>query len=143
MTINIMKLKKLLLSVVTLLAGAMSADAADVRPEYPRPDFERADWVNLNGTWSYTLDQNLSGLEKNYQNSTGFDGKITVPFCPESSLSGVGYTDFINGIWYQREVEVPSDWAGKEILLHFGAVYYNAEVYVNSRLAALHKGGVH
>ena len=136
-----MNIKSLLVPVLAFLAGTMSANADVPRPEYPRPDFERADWVNLNGTWSYTLDQSLSGLEKNYPNSNGFDGKITVPFCPESSLSGVGYKDFINGIWYQREVEIPSAWTGKEIILHFGAIYYNAEVYVNGHLMALHRGG--
>ncbi len=141
MKTTIMKVKSLLVPVLAFLAGTMSANADVPRPEYPRPDFERADWVNLNGTWSYTLDQSLSGLEKNYPNSNGFDGKITVPFCPESSLSGVGHKDFINGIWYQRDVEVPSAWTGKEIILHFGAIYYNAEVYVNGRLVALHRGG--
>ena len=135
------RIVSILLPILALFADVPSVNAADVRPEYPRPDFERSDWVNLNGTWTYTLDQSLSGHEKNYQASTGFDGKITVPFAPESSLSGVGFKDFINGIWYQREVSVPSDWQGKEILLHFGAIYYNAEVYINGQLAALHRGG--
>ena len=135
------KIFTLALPVIGWLAGSASTSAAEVRPEYPRPDFERADWMNLNGEWSYTLDQTLTGHERNYPASKGFDGKITVPFAPESSLSGVGHKDFINAIWYQREVAVPADWQGKEILLHFGAVYYNAEIYVNGQLVALHTGG--
>ena len=65
------------------------------RPEYPRPQFVRESWVNLNGTWSYTFDFGKSGVAQGFTKSTGFDGKIIVPFCPESPLSGVGYTDFI------------------------------------------------
>ena len=79
------------------------------RAEYPRPQFERQDWVNLNGEWSYTFDFVGSGMEKKLYESKGFDGKITVPFCPESSLSGVGYTDFINNIWYQRTIQMPAE----------------------------------
>ena len=68
------------------------------RPEYPRPQFERTDWINLNGEWTYTFDFGASGLERGYAGSKGFDGKIIVPFAPESKLSGVGHTDFIGRI---------------------------------------------
>ena len=56
------------------------------RPEYPRPQFERAEWINLNGTWSYTFDFSQSGMERSLYNSEGFEQSIIVPFCPESSL---------------------------------------------------------
>ncbi len=111
------------------------------RPEYPRPQFERSQWINLNGEWSYTFDFVGSGIEKGYPASTRFNDKIMVPFAPESKLSGVEYTDFINHIWYQREITVPESWDGKKILLNFGAVYFNAEIYVDGRFAGRHFGG--
>ncbi len=111
------------------------------REEYPRPQFERHDWINLNGPWSYTFDFAQTGIEKGFPVSSGFDGTIIVPFCPESELSGVGHKDFINSIWYQRAVTIPEAWKGKDVMLNFGAVYYTAEVYVNGHLAAIHRGG--
>ena len=81
--------------------------------EYPRPQFERTAWVNLNGEWDYTFDFANSGMEQEYHKATSFSGKITVPFCPESSLSGVGHKDFINHIWYHREISIPQDWAAR------------------------------
>ena len=125
----------MLLCLVAVAAWALP------RAEYPRPQFERQDWVNLNGEWSYTFDFVGSGMEKKLHESRGFDGRITVPFCPESKLSGVQYTDFINNIWYQRQIQMPSEWAGRNVMLHFGAVYYNAAVYVDGKLAGRHFGG--
>ena len=110
------------------------------RPEYPRPQFERSEWVNLNGTWSYSFDMGRSGMNRDFHKSEGFDSKIIIPFCPESSLSGVKYTDFINSIWYQRKITVPAAWTGKKVLLHFGAVDYEATVYINGTKVAVHHG---
>lgn len=132
-------MKKILLSLLVLLAA--TGAWALPRAEYPRPQFERQQWQNLNGQWSYVFDFVGAGLEKGYPDSKGFDGKITVPFCPESSLSGVGYTDFINHIWYHRTLQMPANWTGKDIRLNFGAVYYNSEVYIDGRLAGRHFGG--
>ncbi|MBD0825192.1 glycoside hydrolase family 2 protein [Aestuariibaculum marinum] len=118
------------------------AKAAETpRPEYPRPQFERTDWVNLNGEWSYTFDFSQSGLERSLFKSEGFDDNIIVPFCPESKLSGVGYKDFINNIWYHRKIEIPQTWDGKNIRLNFGAVYYTAEVYIDGKFVLRHFGG--
>ena len=111
------------------------------RQEYPRPQFERKDWVNLNGEWSYTFDFVGSGFEKGYTKAKKFDGKIIVPFAPESKLSGVGYTDFISHIWYQRAISIPANWTGKSILLNFGAVYFNSEIFIDGQLAGRHFGG--
>ena len=83
------------------------------RPEYPRPQFERESWINLNGTWSYEFDFSESGLERSLFNSKGFEKPITVPFCPESPLSGVNHKDFINAMWYHRTLSIPQDWEGK------------------------------
>ena len=63
------------------------------RPEHPKPQFFRKDWLNLNGTWTYSFDFGNSGFEQELHKSNGFEHKITVPFCPESSLSGVNHTD--------------------------------------------------
>lgn len=111
------------------------------RAEYPRPQFERNAWINLNGEWTYSFDFGGSGLEREWFKSTGFDQKITVPFCPESKLSGVEYKDFINHMWYHRTISIPQDWADKQILLHFGAVYYKSEIYIDGVFAARHFGG--
>ena len=111
------------------------------RPEHPRMQFYRPDWVNLNGEWSYEFDFGKSGIERGLQNSTGFAGKITVPFCPESPLSGVGHTDFIESMFYQRVLEIPAAWNGRRILLHFGAVDYTAVIYLDGTEVGRHSGG--
>lgn len=128
----------LMVSLHVMMANAATTDIP--RPEYPRPQFERSEWLNLNGTWSYTFDFGRTGSEKNYQKSQGFDGKITVPFCPESKLSGVGYTDFITCMWYQRSVTIPETWTGRDIMLHFGAVDYESMIYIDGKFVGTHKG---
>ena len=111
------------------------------RAEYPRPQFERNAWINLNGEWTYSFDFGGSGLEREWFKSTGFYQKIIVPFCPESKLSGVEYKDFINHMWYHRTISIPQDWANKQVLLNFGAVYYKSEIYIDGVFAARHFGG--
>ena len=111
------------------------------RLEYPRPQFERQDWINLNGEWSYTFDFSRSGMDRELFRSEGFENSITVPFAPQSKLSGVGFTDFIPEMWYHRTLDIPSGWAGDRIILHFGAVDYIASVYVDGRIAGRHWGG--
>lgn len=111
------------------------------RAEYPRPQFERNAWINLNGEWTYSFDFGGSGLEREWFKSTGFDQKIIVPFCPESKLSEVEYKDFINHMWYHRTISIPQDWANKQVLLNFGAVYYKSEIYIDGVFAARHFGG--
>lgn len=133
-----MKKRNILFAALMLVASTLLAIP---RAEYPRPQFEREDWVNLNGDWTYTFDFVGSGMEKKLHQSQGFTDKITVPFCPESKLSGVEYTDFINNIWYQRNITIPQAWNGKRIRLNFGAVYYNSEIFIDGRLAGRHFGG--
>lgn len=112
------------------------------RPEYPRPQFERAAWKNLNGEWQYELDQSRSGLERGLaKNDREFSGKILVPFCPQSRCSGVGCTDFIGGIWYRRELVLTTEQLAGRVQLHFGAVDYRATVFVNGWKAGTHTGG--
>ncbi len=133
-------MKRTILSLLVFVV-ATTLMAQQPRAEYPRPQFERKNWINLNGQWTYTFDFVGEGLEKGLPDSKGFNKTITVPFCPESKLSGVGYTDFINNIWYQRNIQMPADWKGKYIMLNFGAVYYNSEIYIDGKLAGRHFGG--
>lgn len=118
-----------------------SASASSIpRPEYPRPQFVRDDWLCLNGEWEFEIDQGDSGEERGLRDRP-LAGRITVPFCPESALSGVGRTDFLRAVWYRRTVEIPAAWAGREVLLHFQAVDYDATVWINGQEAARHRGG--
>ena len=134
-------ISKLLMAAFLLLGLSSTVKAADLpRSEYPRPQFERADWVNLNGIWTYSFDFGQTGAEKGWRDSKGFDGKITVPFCPESSLSGVKHTDFIPCIWYQRTLSIPAGWADKNVLLNFGAVDYDATIYIDGKKVFRHCG---
>lgn len=110
------------------------------RPEYPRPQFVRADWLCLNGTWEFEADYGDSGAQRGLKDRT-LTGKITVPFCPESELSGVHHPDFFNAVWYRRTVAIPAEWGGRNVLLHFGAVDYDATVWVNGTEVARHRGG--
>lgn len=110
------------------------------RNEYPRPQFTRGRWLCLNGTWQFEIDAGDSGLERGLLDRN-LAGEITVPFCPESRLSGVGATDFLNAVWYRREVAIPAEWQGCDVLLHFQAVDYDATVWVNGQEVARHRGG--
>ena len=110
------------------------------RPEYPRPQMVRAQWLNLNGRWAFEIDQADSGLERGLLERP-LAGEILVPFAPESEASGVGNTDFLQAVWYRREIEMPADWAGQRILLHFGAVDHDATVWVNGTEVVRHRGG--
>jgi len=111
------------------------------RPEYPRPQMVRSEWMNLNGEWEFELDPSLSGRDKEFHLGAGFSRKITVPFCPESELSGIGEKDFMQCVWYRRNFVLPEQWTAGRILLHFGAVDYEATVWVNGRRAGTHRGG--
>ena len=121
----------------------MKTKVAEIpRPEHPRPQFEREDWINLNGKWSFDFDFGVSGLERDFHKSVGFSREIIVPFCPESKLSGVAYTDFMRCVWYQRTVEIPSAWDGRRVILHFGGVDYETDAFVDGKLAGRHWGGM-
>ena len=112
------------------------------RPEYPRPQFAREQWQNLNGPWQFEIDCGDSGAARNlHQLGHDLPDQITVPFCPESSLSGLGHVDFMPAVWYKKRVQIPADWKGKTVLLHFGAVDYDATVWVNGTEVGRHRGG--
>ncbi|MCC7493961.1 MAG: hypothetical protein IT204_16510 [Fimbriimonadaceae bacterium] len=110
------------------------------RPEYPRPSCVRDRWLCLNGPWQFEIDAGDSGLERGLRERE-LSGQITVPFCPESTLSGIGNVDFLTAVWYRRTVTVPAPWAGSRVLLHFQAVDYDATVWVNGVEVGRHRGG--
>ena len=120
------------------------------RDEYPRPQFRRSEWTSLNGEWSFAFDDGNAGLAGRWygvsaealaSGDSAFDRRITVPFCYQSRLSGIGEREFHDVVWYARTFEhrVPGD--GEELLLHFGAVDYSASVWVNGEWVAHHEGG--
>ena len=113
---------------------------ATPRPEYPRPQFVRPHWLNLNGLWQFEIDPSDSGLARGLKDRP-LNSEIIVPFCPESQLSGIANEDFMLAVWYRREVEIPAEWAGKSVLLHFQAVDYDTTVWVNDQQVAVHRGG--
>ena len=110
------------------------------KPEHPRPQFFRPDWVNLNGRWQFEVDTADSGLERGLRTRDLTD-EILVPFAPESETSGIGNTDFLEAVWYRRTVQVPADWSGRRVILHFGAVDHDATVWVNDVEVVRHRGG--
>lgn len=127
-----------------LLSNNLSALASEPtlpRSEYPRPQFERADWQNLNGEWTYTFDFGKSGMNRHLYESDGFNDKIIVPFCPESKLSGVEYVDFIPAMWYHRQIQIPEDWTGRRIRLNIGGSDFFTAVYVDGKPVGRHWGG--
>lgn len=104
--------------------------------EYPRPQFERKDWICLNGEYDYAVTGNTADAPKKY------DGKILVPFSVESELSGVGKALLPDQrLWYRRKFTVGKEFSGKEALLHFGAVDWQCSVWVNGKLVGEHTGG--
>lgn len=111
------------------------------RAEHPNPQWERDTWKNLNGPWEFEFDFGCSAVERRLWEKERFDREILVPFCPESRLSGIGYTDFINGVAYRKNFELSQEELSGRVLLHFGAVDYEASVYINGTLVGSHKGG--
>jgi beta-galactosidase/beta-glucuronidase len=129
-----------LLTLACLSPGLSSA--ATPRPEFPDRQFERPQWLTLNGPWDFAFDDNNEGLAAHW-NVAAFKSprQITVPYCFESKLSGIGDTGFHPFIWYRRTFTLPADWKSKHVLLHFGAVYYEASVWLNGQYLGGHQGG--
>lgn len=113
-----------------------SMDPENVLPEYPRPIMERGEWSNLNGLWQYAI------VDKGEAVPETFEGEILVPFAIESALSGVGKRIGDNQeLVYRRSFGIPAAWKGKRVLLHFGAVDWKADVWVNDIKVGSHTGG--
>jgi beta-galactosidase/beta-glucuronidase len=115
---------------------AKKVTSENVLKEYPRPLMVREKWMNLNGLWDYAITaRDIQGPER-------VDGKILVPFPVESALSGVGKRITpAEKLWYHRRFDIPEDWKGSRVLLHFGAVDWEATVHVNEKEVGTHRGG--
>lgn len=110
------------------------------RPEHPRPQLVRPQWLTLNGDWEFEIDHGDSGFERGLV-SAELSDTITVPFAPETELSGIHHTDFMEAVWYARWIDIPSDWTDRRVLLHFGAVDHDATVWADGVEIARHRGG--
>ncbi len=116
---------------------AFEVSPRNALPEYPRPQMVRAQWQNLNGLWDYAL----AAPEANTA-PTRFEGRILVPFPYEAALSGVGRPSIPDQkLWYRRRFTIPTAWKGQKVLLHFGAVNYEAQAWVNGKAVGSHRGG--
>lgn len=117
---------------------AEKVNPANPLPEYPRPQLVRANWLNLNGLWDYTLlPRTATGTKP-----TAYAGKILVPYPLESALSGVGKTVGQDSVlWYRKELNLPAKFRKQNVVLHFGAVDWRCEVFVNGAPAGTHQGG--
>jgi beta-galactosidase/beta-glucuronidase len=134
--------KRMMTGFAWLFVAAAVLRAADIpRPEFPEPQFERSSWLSLNGTWDFLFDDQDQGLNHNWQKRARYDRAIVVPYCFESKLGGIGDTTFHPIMWYRRTFEIPKTWAGKHVLMHFGAVDYRARVWVNGNYLGSHEGG--
>ncbi len=111
------------------------------RTEYPNPQFERKNWLCLNGEWDFEIDKSASGFVREFYKNGEFTKKINVPFCPESELSGIGDIDFYNCVWYRKTINITKEQLENAVVINFGAVDYIATLYVNGEEVGKHKGG--
>ena len=111
------------------------------RNEHPNPQWEREEWICLNGEWEFDFDFGRTAREREIFKDGTLSKKINVPFCPESDLSGIGYKDFMPSVCYRREIELSVSDLEKNVILHFGAVDFKSYIYVNGKLVTTHIGG--
>jgi len=111
------------------------------RPEYPRPQFVRDEWLNLNGEWEFAFDDVNQGLQLGWHDGRTLPGRITVPFAYQTPLSGINDKSIHEYIWYARSFEIPGGWHDRDILLNFGAVDYSSTVWINGQEVGHNNGG--
>lgn len=112
------------------------------RNEYPRPRLVRERWLGLNGTWRFGFDDGNLGVQQEwYREPRALGMQITVPYAYQTPASGIDIQEHHPIVWYAREFEVPSAWEGDRILLHFGAVDYEATVWINGKVVGTNRGG--
>jgi beta-galactosidase/beta-glucuronidase len=112
------------------------------RSEYPRPEAQRKEWLCLNGQWDFEFDPDHMGMKDHWFLKPNFSKKITVPYVFQSKLSGINSQEFIDTVWYARSFTIPETFRNKTILLHFGAVDYQCDIFLNGALVGSHFGGL-
>jgi beta-galactosidase/beta-glucuronidase len=110
------------------------------RPEYPRPQFVRDEWINLNGEWEFAFDDSNKGVEAGWHEGATLSDRILVPFPYQSALSGINDKGVHEVVWYARDLEI-AELGEKDLLLHFGAVDYRSTVWVNGHEVGHNRGG--
>jgi beta-galactosidase/beta-glucuronidase len=118
-----------------------TSDTQTPRPEYPNPQFARTDWLTLNGEWEFAFDDENRGRQLGWQYGLPLERRIIVPFPYQSELSGINDKTVHEVVWYSRGFDVPDDWHGKDLLLHFGAVDYRSTVWINGQEVGHNQGG--
>ncbi|MEI7899743.1 MAG: sugar-binding domain-containing protein [bacterium] len=133
---------RMVLMCAALIASGVTTLAEVPRPEHPRPDLCRENWMTLNGEWQFEIDKAADGESRGLTYGKDLNSKIIVPFCPESKLSGLGLgnTEKLKDVWYRRSFELPPAMKGKRVRIHFGSVDYKTWVYINGQLAGTHIG---
>ncbi|GLO67949.1 MULTISPECIES: glycoside hydrolase family 2 protein [Oceanobacillus] len=111
------------------------------RTEYPRPQYQRSEWINLNGTWKFSFDDNNIGEKSQWNKKPSFTDEIQVPFTYETKASGIGEETFHPNVWYQRSFQIPTEHADKRTILRFQASDYLTKVWVNGVFVGSHAGG--
>jgi len=112
------------------------------RPEYPRPDFVRKEWLNLNGSWSFDFDDDDRGLKQGWVEKPSLSRNIIVPFPFQSELSEINEKGFHDIFWYYRDAELPPEWLKSgRTMLHIGACDYSGTLWVNGKQVSKHRGG--
>jgi beta-galactosidase/beta-glucuronidase len=123
------------------MQNATQAPGETPRPEYPRPQFVRRDWQNLNGLWEFAFDDSNCGLAERWHDGRVLPKQIVVPFPYQTKLSGIEDKGVHQVVWYARTFEVPAVWLSGDLLLHFGAVDYRTTVWVNGKEVGHNRGG--
>jgi hypothetical protein len=113
----------------------------DVEEDYPRPQLRRDTWTNLNGSWQFAIDHNATFSLKDMTRDAAYQANILVPFAPETPASLVADTGFYKAVWYRKQFDAPRLSKGDRLVLHFGAVDWSCQIYVNGLLATQHEGG--
>jgi beta-galactosidase/beta-glucuronidase len=111
------------------------------RPEYPRPQFVRSLWFNLNGQWEFAFDDANEGLSQNWHDGRPFPMRIIVPFAYQTPLSGINDKSIHEVVWYARSFELPEQFYSRDLLLNFGAVDYASTIWVNGQEVGHNRGG--
>ncbi len=125
--------------ILALSATALCWAEAPPRPEHPRPQMLRQEWLNLNGEWEFGVSDERESHR--FLGKAAYPERIVVPFCRESKLSGLQHSGFVKNVWYRRTFEVPEDWQSPRVRLHVGACDWETEVFVNGASVGKHVGG--